>query len=214
VAFLDRYVHGRNCISNCVISVTKAKLYGRKAMSQNGRREFLTSAAAVAAALAACAAPVRRAQAQAGATCGSIYDESKIVPKVAKFVHLDAFQKQLITFPAGTPLTMENLIHNPDFVDRTLKALNDKGLTSVTVKSPPPPLPPGLSSGTYGLVSLSAAGSSNRSPVVLTKAQEAFADSADWSKILVFVIPDRVHDGHDITEDEVKSDICIHTFGM
>ena len=51
-------------------------------MSQNSRREFLTSAAAVAAALAACAAPARRAQAQ---TCGSIYDEAGIVDKVAPF---------------------------------------------------------------------------------------------------------------------------------
>ena len=43
-------------------------------MSQNGRREFLTSAAAVAAALAACTAPARRAQAQ---PCGIAYMTSR-----------------------------------------------------------------------------------------------------------------------------------------
>ena len=77
-------------------------------MSQKGRREFLTSAAAVAAALAACTAPARRAQAQPA--CVTMYDEHDIVHKVAPFwCMLTTFRNQLITFPAGTTPTMANL---------------------------------------------------------------------------------------------------------
>jgi hypothetical protein len=193
-------------------------------MSQNGRREFLTSAAAVAAALAACTAPARRAQAQ---SCKTIYDEHDIVPKVAPHVHDTVFRDKLITFPAGTSPTMNNLTHGlgPTFVDRTLAALTDPPiqLTSVTVKNTPNPnLPPGLSSGTYDLIPLGTTpGPANplppnhgrRSPVVLTKAQASSFD-ADWSKILMFVIPDPnpVDDsGHPTTPG---NSICIHPFGM
>src|ERR1700744_6696333 len=88
-------------------------------MSQNSRRGFLTSAAAVAAALAACAAPGRRAQAQA---CATIYDEGDIVHKIAPY--LGDIQNDLITFPVGTSsLSMTNLLQNPQFVNNTLKAL-------------------------------------------------------------------------------------------
>ena len=65
-------------------------------MSQNGRREFLTSAAAVAAALAACTAPARRAQAQ---PCGTMYYEQDIVHKVAPYLHDTDFRKQLTYIP-------------------------------------------------------------------------------------------------------------------
>jgi hypothetical protein len=197
-------------------ALTKEKFLGRKAMSQNGRREFLTSAAAVAAALAACTAPARRAQAQQ--TCATIYDEHDIVPKVASSVHLDSFQDGVITFPATTTPTMAAL--DPGFVDRTLATLKPVHLTSVTVKNTPNPnLPPGLSPGTYDLVPLSQSGPpGKRSPVVLSLSQyNAYYGGdfkPDWNKILVFVIPNRVHGGHPATPDEANSDICIHPFGM
>lgn len=189
-------------------------------MSQNGRREFLTSAAAVAAALAACTAPARRAQAQQ--TCATIYDEHDIVPKVASSVHLDSFQDGVITFPATITPTMDNLKNNPQFVDNTLATLKAPPiqLTSVTVKNTPNPnLPPGLSSGTYDLVPLSQSGPPwKRSPVVLSlnqyNAHYGGDFKPDWNKILVFVIPDRVHGGHPTTPGEANSDICLHPFGM
>jgi hypothetical protein len=188
-------------------------------MSQNSRREFLTSAAAVAAALAACTAPARRAQAQPPA-CKTIYDEHDIVPKVASSVHLDSFQDGVITFPATITPTMATL--DPGFVDRTLATLKAPPiqLTSVTVKNLPiPSLPPGLSSGTYDLVPLSQSGPPwKRSPVVLSldqyNAHYGSDFKPDWNKILVFVIPNRVHGGHPTTPGEANSDICIHPFGM
>jgi hypothetical protein len=183
-------------------------------MSQNGRREFLTSAAAVAAALAACTAPARRAQAQ---HCGSIYDEQGIVPKVGRFVSDSTFRNQLITFPATITPTMANLTNN--LVDNTFNALNDKHLTSVTVKSPPnPSLPSGLPSGTYNLIpSGTTPGPGNRWPVVLSvQQQQAGSFNPDWSKVLLFVIPDpKDPGGHDITtEAQAHSAVCIHPFGM
>jgi hypothetical protein len=176
-------------------------------MSQKGRREFLTSAAAAAAALAACTAPARRAQAQPA--CATMYDEHGIVGKVAPFVHNTAFRDQLITFPAATTPTMANLTQQ--LVENTLNALKGKGVTTVTVtKGTNVPL------GTYELVSWgNPSQPGKRSPVVLTLAQEqAGSFVPDWSRILLFVIPDRLHGGHDITTADASSKMCIHPFGM
>jgi hypothetical protein len=187
-------------------------------MSQNGRREFLTSAGAVAAALAACAAPVRRAQAQA--PCGSIYKEGDIVSKVAPDLGGPnglAFRNKLITIPDTiTAPAMANL--TPDAVKQTFDALQGKTVTSVTVKSPlPPGTPPGPSPGMYTLVSgdTTPGPSNTRWPVVLTMKQRTDGfTSADWNKILLFVIPDQKVGGHDITEAEAHTAMCVHPFGM
>jgi hypothetical protein len=181
-------------------------------MSQKGRREFLTSAAAVAAALAACTAPARRAQAQPA--CVTMYDEHDIVHKVAPLVHVDAFRNQLITFPAGTTPTMANLTQH--LVDNTLAALAQRpkpDITTVIVNGGT-----NVPLGTYSLIPLGTtpAPPFQRSPVVLTVAQErAGSFIPDWNKILLFVIPDpKDPGGHDITEDQAHSAMCIHPFGM
>jgi hypothetical protein len=190
-------------------------------MSQKGRREFLTSAAAVAAALAACTAPARRAQAQ----CVSpIYDESDIVPKVAKFVSNSTFRDELITFPAGTTPTMASLTKS--LVGNTLNALTvtlvtlggpHNSITKVTVRDNPS-RPSGIPTGTYDLIPLGTTPPPpfQRSPVVLTVAQAgAGSFIPDWSRILLFVIPDsKDPGGHDISEDGARSKICTHPFGM
>jgi hypothetical protein len=185
-------------------------------MSQNGRREFLTSAAAVAAALAACAAPVRRAQ----AACGSIYEEGDIVSKVAPYLGGPAglaFRKQLITLDDTTFPSPKMGDLTPDAVKRTFDALTSKSVTSVTVKSPlPSSLPPGPSPGMYTLVSGDTTpGPGTRWPVVLTVKQPVGNfTSADWNKILLFVIPepDPVDDhGHPTNPHDW---MCVHPFGM
>jgi hypothetical protein len=174
-------------------------------MSQNGRREFLTSAAAVAAALAACTAPAQPA-------CATMYDEHDIVPKVAPYVHDTAFRNQLITFPATITPTMANLTQ--PLVANTLAALAGKGITTVTVtRGTNVPL------GTYNLIPLGTtpAPPFQRSPVVLSLAQYMANPATfipDWNKILLFVIPDRLHGGHAITTAEASSGMCIHPFGM
>jgi hypothetical protein len=178
-------------------------------MSQNGRREFLTSAAAVAAALAACTAPARRAQAQACAT--TMYREADIVGKVARFVSDSTFRNQLITFDVNNAPqpTMADL--TPGLVDKTLAALTSKSVTSVTVtKSTYLPL------GEYKLVSgQTTPAPDKRWPVVLTMEQQAAGHfTPDWNKILLFVIPDRTVGGHDITQAEAHSAMCAHPFGM
>jgi hypothetical protein len=183
-------------------------------MSQNGRREFLTSAAAVAAALAACAAPARRAQ----AACGSIYDEAGIVNKVAPSLGPgdDSLRNQLISFPDGTTPNLANLTKAA--VTRTFEALKAPPiqLTSVTVKSPPPALPPGPSPGSYTLVSGDTTpGPNTRWPVVLTVHQPTGGFTiADWDKILLFVIPEQNpvdgHGNHSTPHDWM----CVHPFGM
>jgi hypothetical protein len=186
-------------------------------MSQNGRREFLTSAAAVAAALAACTAPARRAQAQA---CGAMYKEQDIVSKVAPYVHDTVFRKELITFtapgPTGASPTMANLTQK--LVDKTLAALTGKGVTTVIVLNTTN-LPPGtnLPLGEYELVSWETTpGPGKRWPVVLTLTQEAAGSfKPDWSKILLFVIPDpKGSGGQDITTAGARSKMCTHPFGM
>jgi hypothetical protein len=200
------------------------KNLGRKAMSQNGRREFLTSAAAAAAALAACSPKLGGDQvtaqpAQAQPPCKTIYDEHDIVPKVAPFVHVDAFRDQLITFPAGTTPTMANLTQNPQFVDNTLKALTvtlvalgGQGITTVKVKRGT-----NVPLGTYDLIQLGTtpAPPFKRSPVVLTVAQEmAGSFIPDWNKMLLFVIPDPKVGGQPITGGQAHSKMCVHPFGM
>jgi hypothetical protein len=194
-------------------------------MSQNGRREFLTSAAAAAAALAACTAPARRAQAQ---HCATIYDEQDIVSKVAPFISNSPFRNQLITFPANIQPTMGNLNQNPQLVNNTLTALsvtlaalagpNGQGLTTVTVKNENN-LPTGLPSGTNDLIPLGTTSAPNfqRSPVVLSLQQyQAGSFNPDWSKILLFVIPDPRHpqDGQPVIPREAVSAMCAHPFGM
>jgi hypothetical protein len=201
----------RRCdrIGNCHISVTKEKFLGRKAMSQNGRREFLTSAAAVAAALAACTAPAPGT----GATCVTMYDEHDIVPKVAPYVHDTAFRNQLITFPATITPTMANLTQ--PLVDNTLAALARPGIgiTTVTVaRGTEVPL------GTYKLIRLGTtpAPPFQRSPVVLSLAQYmANTFNPDWTKILMFVIPDPLGPGGSpISPGDATSAMCAHPFGM
>jgi hypothetical protein len=185
-------------------------------MSQNGRREFLTSAAAVAAALAACAAPARRAQAQP-ASCGSIYEERDIVSKVAPSLGPgdDSLRNQLISFPDGTTPNIANL--TAAAVTRTFNALNGKNVTSVTVKSPPPALPPGPSPGSYTLISGDTTPGPNntRWPVVLTVHQPTGGFTiADWNKILLFVIPEQ----HPVDDSGHPTNphnwMCVHPFGM
>ena len=175
-------------------------------MSQKGRREFLTSAGAVAAALAACAAPVRRAQAQPP-TCVTMYDENDIVHKVAPL--LQNIPSGLITFPAGTPLTMDTLLHNPLYVGNTLAALAHQpkpDITTVIVKRGT-----NVPLGTYKLIPLGTTPPPpfQRSPAVLTMTQ-ANSFTPDWTRILMFVIPD--HLGH--TPGEAESAMCVHPFGM
>jgi hypothetical protein len=196
-------------------------------MSQNGRREFLTSAAAVAAALAACTAPARRAQAQPP-TCKTMYDENDIVPKVAHLLAPGShttFRQDVLTFtnppvsnnPKWTDLT-------PPLADHTLGILMTNGIPTVTVKRGNSKVPV----GEYQLVSwgtppvdadpLSTPPKiGKRSPVVLTIDQEkagGFTSSMDLKKILLFVIPDPKVGGHDSTEDEAKSAMCVHPYGM
>jgi hypothetical protein len=189
-------------------------------MSQNGRREFLTSATAVAAALAACTAPARRAQAQPPA-CVTMYDEAGLVSRVAPFVHIPDFRNELITFTV--PRASSTAVASPTMaylnrgagsalVDSTLAALTSRGVTSVTVtKSTYVPL------GTYDLISSGTTpGPGKRWPVVLTLAQErAGSFIPDWSQILLFVIPDpKGPGGHDITTSEAHAAMCVHPFGM
>src|ERR1700760_1589908 len=175
-------------------------------MSQNGRREFLTSAAAVAAALAACA---KQGVAQ---PCATMYDEHDIVPKVAPFVHVDAFRNQLITFPATITPTMANLTQ--PLVGNTLAALAGKGITTVTVaRGTNVPL------GTYNLIPLGGTPgnppSGRRSPVVLSLDQYmAGTFIPDWTKILMFVIPDKPASGPPISPGAASSAMCGHPFGM
>src|ERR1700731_1292107 len=115
-------------------ALTKEKFLGRKAMSQNGRREFLTSAAAVAAALAACTAPARRAQAQPA--CDTpMYDEQGLVNVCAQLIHGDpTFLPALVTFGVDNPSPkMTDL--NQTVVQGTLGAINNKmHVSTVTVK--------------------------------------------------------------------------------
>jgi hypothetical protein len=203
-----------NRIGNCYISVTKEKFLGRKAMSQNGRREFLTSAAAVAAALAACSAPARRAQAQPA--CVTMYDEQGIVHIVAQAVQNTAFLNQLITFPAGTTPAMANL--TPQFVNNTLTALSNQSITTVRVKRGT-----NVPLGTYDLIPLGTtpAPPFKRSPVVLSLDQYRahyegdHAFSPDWSRILMFVIPTKdAHGNPTTTPGGAESAMCAHPFGM
>jgi hypothetical protein len=182
-------------------------------MSQNGRREFLTSAAAVAAALAACTAPGRRAQAQ---SCGSIYDEAGIVGKVAPLVHDITFQNNLLTFDANNlQPTAEYLDKYPQIVDDTWQTLKHHQITTVKVLNAPPGT--NLPLGTYDLIpSNTTPGSLKRWPVVLTLEQErAGSFKPDWSQILLFVIPNpRDHQGQPVITGDAHAEMCVHPFGM
>jgi hypothetical protein len=180
-------------------------------MSQNGRREFLTSAAAVAAALAACAAPARRAQAQPA--CATMYDEHDIVSKVAPLVHDVAFQNDLLTFaPSNLQPTWAELNQNLQLVDDTWQTLKNHQITTATVvRGTYVPL------GTYDLIpSATMPGSLKRWPVVLTLEQErAGSFTPDWSQILLFVIPHpRDHYGQPTRRDDAQAEMCVHPFGM
>jgi len=180
-------------------------------MSQNGRREFLTSAAAVAAALAACTAPARRAQAQPA--CATMYDEAGIVSKVAPLVHDTVFENNLLTFPADNLQPKWNdLIQNPQLVDDTWQTLKHRQITTVTVvRGTNVPL------GTYDLIpSGTTPGSLKRWPVVLTLEQERTGSfNPDWNKILLFVIPHpRDYQGQPTSTGDAKAAMCVHPFGM
>jgi hypothetical protein len=192
-------------------------------MSQKGRREFLTSAAAVAAALAACTAPARRAQ----AACGSIYDEAGIVKKVAPLVHDIAFQNNLLTFPANNlQPTWDDLYQNLQLVDDTWQTLNHHQITTVTVKNPPPNLPLGLPPGMYDLIPSNKKPVDPQSqppqhgkrwPVVLTLEQQQTGsfNPPDWTQILLFVIPHpRDRQGQPISTDDATAAMCVHPYGM
>jgi hypothetical protein len=208
-------------------------------MSQNGRREFLTSAAA-AAALAACTAPVRRAQAAAVAPCGCMYDEGGLVSACALHFHDPGFLPKLVTFSVPSPTTAGL---TPSLVAKTLDAMNNiMHVSMVRVKandgslalggamSPPDPLD--LPLGFYELIPLGGppgnppspddpAKPGRRSPVVLSLAQymaissptaPAGAFRPDWKTMLMFVVPDRV--GASPSPGGAFSAMCAHPFGM
>jgi hypothetical protein len=205
-------------------------------MSQNGRREFLTSAAAAAAALAACTAPVRRAQA-ASAVCGCMYDEGGLVSECAKHFNNPGFLSKLVTFDVVTvpsptmagvtlPLvkqtldTMNNIMH----VSVVRVRANDSSLA--LGGSLAPPSESDLPLGFYELVSWGTPLTNpssptdpdhpgKRSPVVLSLAQYmAGTFIPDWTKILMFVIPDKPASGPPISPGAAFSAMCAHPFGM
>jgi hypothetical protein len=184
-------------------------------MSQNGRREFLTSAGAVAAALAACAAPVRRAQA---APCGSIYDEAGIVSKVAPLVHDIAFQNNLLTFPADNlQPTMNDINQNKSLVDDTWQTLKHHQITTVKVVRQINGTPATPAPDTYTLIpSTTTPGTLTRWPVVLTLEQQQTGSFVpDWNQILLFVIPHpRDYQGQPTITGDAKAEMCVHPFGM
>jgi hypothetical protein len=186
-------------------------------MSQNGRREFLTSAAAVAAALAACVAPARRALAQG--FCGTTYYEQGIVHIVAQHLHDANFLKNILTFPDGVTADIANL--TPQFVKNTLDYLNSIGITTVTVRDSTY-----VPKGKYELVELIPSGTTpvnpqppqlgKRSPVVLSLDQyKAQSFNPDWNRMLLFVLPMKDAHGNPVTTPgDAESAMCAHPFGM
>jgi hypothetical protein len=196
-------------------------------MSQNGRREFLTSAAAVAAALAACA---KQEVAQA---CGTMYDEHGIVSACAQHFSDPNFLPALATFnvfnipsPTMADLTQQR-------VAQTLGTINNiMHVSTVTVKKndgslhgPPSnflPTATDLPLGSYNLIPWnpqSPTQPGSRSPVVLSLRQYMVLTSfppppnpfiPDWTKMLMFVVPDPVSPGG----PSPGNAMCAHPFGM
>jgi hypothetical protein len=209
-------------------------------MSQNGRREFLTSAAAAAAALAACSPKLGGDQVSAQPAhgpCGAMYDEQGIVHNVAPHLHDAVFRQNLLTFdPIAIPSpTMADLTQPR--VAQTLSTLNSVMISTVTVTKndgsvhgPPPnilptafiPTPTALPLGSYNLIPwnpLSPTQPGSRSPVVLSLAQYMAITSSppppsplipDWTRMLMFVIPVAGGPGGPDPGDAM----CAHPFGM